>query len=344
MEYLFLYIFILLILIPGIKFEREGINEIVLIQKNVNKLRGIFAILIIFTHCTLAYGNLPTILMPLRKVSTFCVGFFFCLSGYGLALSYGSKKDYLKGFLVRKISKIFCAAVLSRIVTEIMLLITIGEKMSIKSLFKDMNWYIYALLGLYILYYVIYKFSRNSRTKALGIWLVVIFMTSIIMELCKISSLPIGRSYYISEWAFPIGITIYEYRDKIKHVFLKYNVWVVGGMLLMLVLTFIMSLRATDYSIMDLISHNLMLIPFYFFVMLICRYFTFDNGILRFLSKISFEIYLYQFGFLILFKNRLKSIGISYFWLTLILTVVLAWMIRLISGKVRDYVSISRMK
>ena len=74
----------------------DGGRDIVSIHKNINRLRGIFALFIIFTHCTLPFDNLPVLLLPLRKVSTFGVGFFFVLSGYGLAYSYEYKENYLK--------------------------------------------------------------------------------------------------------------------------------------------------------------------------------------------------------------------------------------------------------
>ncbi|WP_026659669.1 acyltransferase family protein [Butyrivibrio sp. AC2005] len=102
MQYAVLYIIVLLVIIPGVEFKHIGLEGVVPVQKNVNNLRGLFAILIIFTHCTLAYNNLPQLLLPFKKLSTFGVGFFFVLSGYGVAFSYNSKDNYLENIMTKK--------------------------------------------------------------------------------------------------------------------------------------------------------------------------------------------------------------------------------------------------
>lgn len=107
MEYIVLYILLASVCLFGVSINNTKLNanNTVDIQKNANSLRGLFALLIIFTHCTLAYQILPPLLIPLRKVSTFGVGFFFVLSGYGLAYSYYNKINYLKGFIINKLLK-----------------------------------------------------------------------------------------------------------------------------------------------------------------------------------------------------------------------------------------------
>ena len=131
MQYIILYIVLLLLCLPGLKIKINGCNNTIAIQKNANALRGIFAIFIIYTHCTLAYDYLPFLLIPLRKVSTFGVGFFFILSGYGLAYSFGAKDNYLRGFLIRKLPHIAVAAVVSRVISQIFMLLFWGTPLSV---------------------------------------------------------------------------------------------------------------------------------------------------------------------------------------------------------------------
>lgn len=333
MQYALLYITLLAIIIPGAKIKREGIGELTFVQKNVNNLRGLFAIFIIYTHCTLAFSKLPILLVPLGKVSTFGVGFFFILSGYGLAFSYNNKNEYLNGLIYRKIPKILIAAILSRIITEIILFFTMGVEITIIGIFIEMNWYIYALIFMYFSFYFAYKIFMKRFTRVLAIWLIVIIATFAILFLCRRNIPLLGRSYYISEWAFPFGITIYEYKDEIEHALSKYSSFINGFMILLLGITFVIALSVKEYSVLDLVGHNLMLIPFYFFIFKICRYCLFDNYILHFLNKISFEIYLYQFAFLILLRAYLKPINIKYFLFTVILTVILAWGMNFINNR-----------
>ena len=95
---------ILLIVLYKIRIRADrqeaGFHEV---QSNINELRGIAAIIIILSHSTMAFDRTPLLLMPFAKSSTICVGFFFVLSGYGLAWSDSNKKDYLdRAFLYKK--------------------------------------------------------------------------------------------------------------------------------------------------------------------------------------------------------------------------------------------------
>ncbi len=328
MQYIVLYLLLLLILLPGAKYERKGIDDLVCVQKNINNLRGIFAIFIIYTHCTLAYSELPVLLIPLRKVSTFGVGFFFILSGYGLAYSYNSKKKYLDGFLKRKISKILFTALFSRVITQIIIFFAIGRDFSIKCILSDMNWYIWALIVLYFVFYLAYSIFGDKCLRVLCVWFIVVFITCMLCICSQKGIMLLGRSYFISEWAFPFGITIYEYREKIERIISKQRVILIVIMLMLIGFTFALSLNAKDYSILDLVGHNTMLIPFFFFVFLICKYYVFNNWILNYLNVISFELYLYQFGIFVVLQECLNSLDISYFLLSVLLTVILASLVK----------------
>ncbi|SDB66413.1 acyltransferase [Butyrivibrio sp. INlla16] len=327
MQYLVLYLILFILCLVGMKFEKVKDENIIDIQRRVNVLRGVFAIFIIYTHCTLAYDNLPAILVPLRKVSTFGVGFFFALSGYGLAYSCGTKINYISGFLQRKMPKIIITAVISRVVTELVLWAINGEKLSLVDLFRYMNWYVYAMIILYILFFVVYRFIEKKTARIIGIWTLVIIFTSLALVLTYMKTPGIGRSYFISEWAFPFGVTLYECKDEIEQVLKKYKMLIFAVMFILLGVTFVVSLKAKDVSVMDMVSHNCMLIPFYYFVMVICKYFNFNNAALRFLNKISFEIYLYQFMMFDILKKYLKTIDVRYFILSVIFTVIVAWII-----------------
>lgn len=339
MQYLILYIILLLISLPGIKFQKDGFGDTLSVQKNVNVLRGIFALFIIYTHCTLAYDNLPIILMPLRKVSTFGVGFFFILSGYGLALSYDTKNNYLHGFLGRKLSFIAVAAIISRVISEFFMLIFFGTPLSIEAILKDMNWYIYVLMLLYLMFYLIYKFAPSRLSRVLLSWAIVILITFVFLGLTKNGVPGTGRSYFISEWAFPFGITIYEYRKEIDQLIKKHILMLSVSMLVLMGITFIASIKAPECTAPDLIFHNLMLIPFYYFVFFICKYFVFDNKALRFLSRISFEIYLYQFMFLSILRKFIEPPNVMYFIFTVLFTITFAAVINIaIINKVKKLI------
>lgn len=329
MQYLILYVILIAICFFefGLTVSPNEKTDILQIQKNANMLRGIFAIFIIYTHCTLAYSQLPILLMPLRKVSTFGVGFFFVLSGYGLALSTDKKNNYLDKFLQRKIPPILKTAIISRIISGVILYLYRGESFSVEKIITQMNWYIYAMIILYILFYLVYKFFKKSIYRVIGIWVLTFMFTILVLISVRLHVPLIGRSYYISEWAFPVGVTIYEGRNIINKLLSKYKYITFVFMFLFLIVTFGMALKADEYSFLDLISHNLMLIPFYYFIILLCKYIKFDNPILVFLNKISFEIYLYQFVILNILINGLNGYNTMFFISCVVLTIVLAWIV-----------------
>lgn len=104
-QYLIIYVLLIIISCPCIKIIKRK-NKTDFIEeshKNANHLRGIFAIIIVLAHTTLIFDKVPTVLIPFSKISTLCVGYFFAMSGYGLAHSFKAKKNYLSHFLIYKI-------------------------------------------------------------------------------------------------------------------------------------------------------------------------------------------------------------------------------------------------
>lgn len=339
MEYLILYLVLGVICLPALKINDNKSENVISILSKANYLRGLFAVFAIYTHCTLVFYPLPMLLFPLRKVSTFVVGFFFVMSGYGLAYSFNNKNNYLDGFLSKKLSKIIVPAIVSRVVSEIILYVALDENISLYSILRYMNWYIYSLLVLYIIFYIVYKLTKNRFTRIVGMWAAVILLT--FAALIYINNVhDIGRSYYISQWAFVIGLSLYEYRSEFDELMKKYFMAMNVAMVVFLVVTFAFALKADEYTVFDLLSHNLMLLPFFYFVMVACKYFTFDNKILQFLNKISFEIYLYQFAILSVLEEYLGQLDINYFLLSVLITVVLAWIMNSLSRRLMKIVKI----
>lgn len=85
MPYIFLYLFLAVLCLLNMQFCPTGAD----IKKTMNRLhelRFVFAVLIIFSHCTNPFFPMPHILLPLSKISTLGVGYFFISSGFGLAL------------------------------------------------------------------------------------------------------------------------------------------------------------------------------------------------------------------------------------------------------------------
>ena len=201
-------------------------------------------------------------------------------------------------------------------------------KMSVALFLKGINWYIYALSLLYIVFYTVYKYIHEDNHKLIVLWAVVILLTLIVLYVSK-NYIVIDRSYFISEWAFPFGVTIYTKRDKIDYLINNHFGKSTFLMFVCLVVFFLGASIANEYTIADLVTHNVMLFPFYYFVMILCKYCKFGNPLLKYLNSISFEIYLYQFIVLMIVKKNIDSIDIMYFaWVTII-TILLVCLVSL---------------
>lgn len=83
----------------------------VLIIWLIKIIRGITIISIIFYHLTIS-GISNLLLFPFQFMQFCGVATFFLLSGYALMEQYQSRKNYLNGFLLKKLSRIYFSYIL----------------------------------------------------------------------------------------------------------------------------------------------------------------------------------------------------------------------------------------
>lgn len=75
-------------------------------QCTTNCYRGLAAVIIMLHHISFQIDNLPVFIKPIYYIAFPIVGFFFFMSGYGLTCGFHRKKDYLNGFLKKRLSNI----------------------------------------------------------------------------------------------------------------------------------------------------------------------------------------------------------------------------------------------
>lgn len=295
---------ILLIVLYKIRIRADrqeaGFHEV---QSNINELRGIAAIIIILSHSTMAFDRTPLLLMPFAKSSTICVGFFFVLSGYGLAWSDSNKKDYLdRAFLYKKLLYLFLLSILAYIYIFLISIVchyfagTAIIHVSVSSWWNITNWYLKMQGLMYILFFAAYRFIKNKKASC---WVLGGALTAICLLFCIFHIG--GRSFFISELSFFFGVMLYEYSNAIKKLFCKKMPYV----MILTVILAIVSLAAfkvKSYSIADFFFHNLLCISVYSIICILFYYIKMDNGILKFLNGISLELYLCQFALFDLYK------------------------------------------
>lgn len=299
MIYIILYILLAVLCAWKIHFVTANM-DVKIVMNRLNKLRFIFAILIIFTHCTLPYKYLPHILFPLRKISTFGVGYFFILSGYGLAYSVANKPNYLDHF-GKKIGNLVWITVFSSVVSALIKNLALGwsEPLSL------INWYMPAIIALYIIFYVVFSLLPKSKNIRNACLVSAVFASILIVLYFDNFTGNNYRNYYISELAFPFGVLIYEYADLISR-FLKKK----SAIFIVIVAEIIfggIAFSVPERGLLDLIFHNLMLVPVGFVLILLMDKIEINNLILKTMNRYTMFIYLFQFPVLTILKNYYLS-------------------------------------
>lgn len=275
-----------------------------LVQSNLNSLRGLFALVIVLGHATQIFQFVPGVLAPFSKINTLCVGFFFAMSGYGLAYSLHKKNNYRKTFLLPKLFYLFLHALTA---VSVSTFISYIESLILHTPIWNtgVNWYLIMAGVFYIIFYLIVNNVKTDKNICCFSWIVVILI-SVFAMLIKLP-----RVYYISEWCFPMGITVFYYKDKISFILKEY----LGKCIFVIISVFIVSLLSfvvKDYTFLDILMHNMLCISFYFLVFIILSFVKVKNRLLELCTKISMEIYLYQFIVFAVLNDCYKCFEITY--------------------------------
>lgn len=264
---------------------------------------------------------MPHILLPLSKISTLGVGYFFISSGFGLACSVASKPNYLRNFW-KKIVDLLWITLFSSVVSTLIRNTMLGEH----QIFQLVNWYMPTLTVLYLIFYVSHRiFPKNKFRRVVFLSGVIFIITAILCIFDAVTGLN-HRVYYISELAFPFGVIIYEYADFFA-AFLKKKYALPSIIAAELVFSFL-AITVPEKSLPDLIFHNLMNLFFGLLLIWLLDKFKVGNRIISAMNPYAPFLYLFQFVVLDVMKNyyitNARPFDIFYFWGVLFFTCILA--------------------
>lgn len=299
-------------------------------------LKAIMAVLIVVHHLSLQGISF---LHTFHSWGAPIVSLFLFLSGYGLMKSLCTKGElYLSNFLKYRIVKgvlipFFIAWVIYRLLNI----------MSLPNIFKEMealinngvtilphSWFIFAILYFYVSFYISYKYFNNKFR--FGVLVVFIILFELWCQYWNYD-----RCWYISALGFPTGILVGKYESKILRRLNSYYIGYYCVVPISLVIIALCVYAKIEIAYMFVY----ILIP----IMFACFLFKvkFENlgrfKIIRYLSNISFEIYLSQGISMCLLRGSffyLES-DFLYVMLTLVYTFVIATLIKLIRQSVLHY-------
>ena len=152
------------------------------ILHRMNQLRGLLAIVVLMSHLWGYTGMV--LLVPFNKIVTMAVGMFFWLSGYGMMISASIKEGYLGYIYKVKIPYLLWMAVLAYLVSACMeegLTLCGIHKSTVlpfgfKAFFESTNWYVWELIGFYIIFSLSMRFFKRHYLMFIGIVSVIAFI------------------------------------------------------------------------------------------------------------------------------------------------------------------------
>lgn len=353
-----------IILLLGMKWEKRHSWQDNALGLNVSKnVLGLFAVVIVLHHLAQALAEQAGPLSVLENWGVMFVGMFFFFSGYGLYRSYRNKPDYLQNFFKKRYAVILIPFYVCNVIFILTDLASgshysIGQALSYLSgwiLLNTHMWYVVEIAIFYLLFYLTFRFCKNDKMALTMLTVCIVIFMGISLCLGHGQYWLQGEWWFNSSFLFVIGIYIAKNRDKIISFAKKhYTVLLTVCIAVTVPLYFANSFMLTNFSYWCEFEPSLTLIQIYivrllclsvqlpmiiFFelsVLLIMLKIRFDNPILRFLGKISLELYLIHNIFILYFRNE-NAIMITnpflYILAVLFSSIVLAYLLHFIDQK-----------
>lgn len=303
---IFLLLGWLLLIVVGIKyFAKKDVDA--LNKENSLALRGICAIEIMLGHLGIATGSL--LLYPNRKAGILFVGIFFVLSGYGLAYSVSRKENYMENFLRSRIAKIIVPAYVIYVVGVFVNIAIEGwtgrrfaDIVNPIMFWHGTNWYVWELIGLYIVFWICEKFRLLRKNYLL------VFLVSLAF-VCAAFAFKINNPWYGSTFCFWLGLVFYENQAKVKELFYSKFPWLKIFFLSVTVCISILLffVLGEESLIGNLIARNVASLAFSLLVIIILHYIQVGNVVSKWLGKYSYEIFLFHPLFIAVLREYVNN-------------------------------------
>ena len=305
-------------------------HEEYLSKNQTTMIKGIFAVIIFFSH-SLQYVQISSSFMDvsfqliLRMIGQLMVAVFFFYSGYGIYYSYMNKKDYLNGFLFKRVGMTwfhFFVALCFYFVLNLVLGIEFSFKTHLLALtgwdtIGNSNWFVFDILVLYILEFVVLKYFKYKKFGSL------VLVSGLIVGLYILKP----SYWYNILLCFPFGIYYAAYKPKVDS-FLKNKIRYWIGFFLSFVLFLYCGIKG------GLILYNVASCLFVWLVTMFTMKVQIGNKVLKWLGDYSFQIYIYMRIPMILFKYLGWNEHVyMFFVLSFVCTLLIAWVMKCVQSK-----------
>lgn len=200
---------------------RPSFNDDTLSSLQTNQLKGFAILLILFNHLCYYTEPLPSLYGIWSEAGMVGVALFLIFSGYGLSISMQNKG--IKGFFLKRVSRILIPIVFALGLLLILKILLEGVEQNIlleipRILFSMQSldrktWFIIFILFWYCLLYLTFKFGLSNQHKLIFLFLISLALISIpeTMSLAKVNAF----SFPFGCW---MGLNSSLIKDKINKV------------------------------------------------------------------------------------------------------------------------------
>ncbi|MGN0447168.1 MAG: acyltransferase family protein [Acutalibacteraceae bacterium] len=289
----------LLLLLPSLKAVKQGeLYTDYLSKETTASINGLFTLLVFLSHVS-TYIKLdgafdkPYTSFKSYMLQMVVVPFLF-YSGYGIMESIKKKGiSYVKATPKNRFLKVLIHFDIA-VVIFLILNLVFGKTYSVKHILLALigyssvgnsNWYIFAVLGLYVIVYLSFMLIRKSNILAVG------FVTALTVAFVYLQMrLKLGSWYYDTIILFPVGMIFSLLKDKIDALLKKHDCIYFSALGICFLLYSVFYLKRDT----GIEMYSLWGIFFMLMILLVTMKVKAGNNILEFFGSHVFSIYILQ--------------------------------------------------
>ena len=284
-------------------------------------INGMFVVLVFLSHFG-QYERMPWN-KPILAIGQLMVAPFLFFSGYGIMEQIKKKGDvYINHMPRKRIFKFylhFCMALCIYLVLSFLLdkdysLSRIIWSFTALSSIGNSNWYVFAILAMYIIVYISFKYFKKDGIIA------CVIMSILYIVLMKAFK---GQDWWYNIiLCFPAGMILSKYKEKTCLIIQRPMFFVI--LFIIAFMFYLVNLHIFAYEVVA--------ISLCFLIVDICAYKAIKNRLFRSLGQYVFEIYILQRVSMIIFKGYVH--GWIYFSICIVVTFGLACVFKSLETKI----------
>ena len=265
-------------------------------RTTTNCCKGIAAMIIMLHHISFRVSNLPVYVKPIWYIAFPIVGFFFFMSGYGLTCGLLQKKNYLQGFLSKRLLNIIAPYFIVAIIWIGLEIICVGGQTPVRAIAEAFTiryiqplWFIWVIIAAYIMFYAVF---RHTEINVGAYWFAIITIAYIL-----ISAFVNPRDeMYASIIGMPLGILWAMYERKIDSYFeigfLRKEIVAIIAFVILFIGRLTLSVVGFDNQLFQSVLRNIITIAFIVPLIELLKKVKIQKRFLIWLGTISYEIYI----------------------------------------------------